>query len=112
MTTRTRSCYRLSLSKDIRAACEAFLRECKLTAREISAKLHISPASVYDVRRAAGLPIANRDGSRRRRPEQSRKDLPTCQWCGLLAPCTCTGPAHAADFLGRRDEPVCSGLGY
>ena len=112
MTTRTRSCYRLSLSKDIRAACEAFLRECKLTAREISAKLHISPASVYDVRRAAGLPIANRDGSRRRRPEQSRKGLPTCK-CGLLLPCTCGGkPRRAEDYLGRRGEQVIASFGW
>lgn len=31
---------------------------------------------------------------------------PRFRFCGLLAPCTCTGPMHAVDFLGRRGEPA------
>ena len=108
MPVKRRSCYKLS--DEIRAACFAMLKEDTKTAREIGEELGISPASVYDVRKAAGLPIANRGGSRKRRPEQSRKGLPKCPWCPLLAPCTCTGPDHATDHMGRRDEPICAPL--
>ena len=108
--TRARSCYRLGDS--IRAACFAMLKEDTKTAREIGEELGISPASVYGVRKAAGLPIANRGGSRKRRPEQSRKGLPTCK-CGLLLPCTCGGkPRRAEDYLGRRGEQVIASFGW
>ena len=108
--SRPRSCYRLS--DEVRAACLALLKAGTKTAREIGEELHISPASVYDVRRASGLPRAYRGGSRKRVAEPSREDLPTCRWCGLLAPCVCTGPMRAEQFMGRRDEPVCNALGW
>ena len=34
-----------------------------------------------------------------------REGLPTCPHCGLLSPCSCTGPRSAVDFMGRTREP-------
>ena len=113
MTARGRSCFRLADSTV--ASCVAMLKE-ERTVRAISAALGISGASVYDIRRKHLLGIERTHG--RKLAEVSRKDLPTCS-CGLLLPCTCAEenaargrPRRAEDFLGRRGEQVCSGLGY
>lgn len=45
-------------------------------------------------------------------PPAADSGLPRCEWCQLLKPCTCTGPMRAEDYLGRRDEPVASALGW
>ena len=39
------------------------------------------------------------------------KGLPRCEWCGLLKPCTCTGPRSAVEYMGRRGEPRISSGG-
>ena len=103
MTARGRSCFRLSDA--VIAACVAMLKE-ERTVRSIHAALGISGASVYDIRRKHMMGIDRTHG--RKLAEVSRKDLPTCQWCGLLAPCSCVGPIRAEQFLGRRGEQNCS----
>lgn len=45
-------------------------------------------------------------------PPAADKGLPRCV-CGLLLPCTCNGkPRSAVEFMGRRDEPIASPLGW
>lgn len=44
------------------------------------------------------------------RHERAGKPAPErCPWCPLLAPCTCTGPMRAVDYM-RSGEPAAGGL--
>jgi hypothetical protein len=108
MSRRPRSCYRLSDA--IQASCVALLREGK-TAKQIRETLDISAASVYAIRVKNGLPSKGRTHrSHVTAADDRREGMPTCEWCHLLAPCTCTGPDRAENHLGRRDEPVVAAL--
>ena len=101
------------------ARCRVLLAEGKLTVQEIATRLGKYPHYVYNIKWYDEHPI-QRAAARHKRPtnrmhkrhvtadQDSRKGLPTCQWCGLLAPCTCTGPMRAADFVGRAGESRCS----
>jgi hypothetical protein len=40
-----------------------------------------------------------------------RAGLPTCPYCELLKPCTCTGPRSAVEFMGRTREAEGSSRG-
>ena len=79
--------------KDV--TCLAMLKAGK-GFREIAKALHISQDTVRVIRVAHGLPVA---------PRESRVlvDMGRCA-CGLLLPCTCTGPRSAVEFLGRDGE--------
>jgi hypothetical protein len=66
----------------------------------IGAKLGISERTA----RAYVRHYKGSDGRNYRGPE------PRCA-CGLLLPCTCTGPMHAVDFLGRSGEPMACSSG-
>lgn len=72
---------------------------------EIARRMGISVGAVSAHRRLAGLPAL--------RAHETIKlpDLGRCKWCGLSNPCTCTGPRHATDHMGRRDEPVIGSAG-
>lgn len=59
-------------------------------------------------KRAAQHYIEGATGHSQERPKRHCKpvlDGQRCR-CGLLLPCTCTGPMHAVDFMGRRGEPA------
>ena len=84
--------------------CDLVLTELRKSPRpaylDIARPLGISTTTVYHIAHAAGLTKAKK--WERREPD--RKTLPTCEWCGLLAPCSCTGPRSAVEFLGRNGE--------
>jgi hypothetical protein len=67
---------------------------------EISARLGISErtARTY-VRHYQGSDARNYHGTE-----------PRCH-CGLLLPCTCSGPRSAVDYLGRSGEPMACSSG-
>jgi len=77
-----------------------------LSNTEIAHKMGITCGAVSTHRAVAGLP------PRRAHNAVKLPDLGRCKWCGLSNPCTCTGPRHATDHMGRRDEPVCNALGW
>ena len=77
---------------------------------EVAEIMHTSRDCVSAHRRFAGLPPMGRKRRYTTADKDSRAGLPTC-WCGLLLPCTCTGPARAEQFMGRRDEPRISSGG-
>ena len=85
------------------AACVALLND-RRTTRAIATELRISPASVYAIRDRNGLGTNRRKKRHMMADQDTRAGLPTCQWCPMLAPCTCTGPMRAADFIGRAGE--------
>ncbi len=86
------------------AACVALLKDGRTT-RAIANELHISPASVYAIRDRNGIGVNRRKKRHVMADQDTREGLPTCPWCPMLAPCTCTGPMRAADFIGRAGEP-------
>ena len=114
---RPRSCYRLS--DEVRAACLALLKEGK-TQKECAAELAISPASVYGIREAAGMPATNR-GRGKRHEADVYVERQRCR-CGLSlftdeekrqGHCNNCLPAEGAvAYMGRRDEPVIGGLSW
>lgn len=71
------------------------LKEQGKTYAEIGAILGVAPSTAKNYANNATRGDGRNHGG----------DLPRCQ-CGLLLPCTCTGPMHAVDFLGRRGESV------
>ena len=76
---------------------------------EVATIMGVSRGCVSAHRSHAGMPPMRKRHNADERI--SGKDLPRCPWCPLLAPCTCTGPARAEQFMGRRDEPRISSGG-
>ena len=81
-----------------------------LSIPEIAARMGISREAVASHRRLAGLPrkevkSPGATGKTWKKEAVQVPDLGRCRWCGLSNPCTCTGPRHATDHMGRREEP-------
>jgi hypothetical protein len=64
----------------------------KMTVEDVAKVMGISTLSVRTYGKHMALSKA-----------RQTDNLPRCQ-CGLLLPCTCTGPRRAEEFMGRKDE--------
>ena len=85
-----------------------------LIAKVVAERCGCSRLAVYTVREMLGLRTRKKRWTWRHRVTtkyDAPKDSPRCI-CGLLKPCTCTGPDRAENHLGRRDEPVIGATGW
>jgi hypothetical protein len=102
--------------RTLAARCRELLAEGKLSVPEIAARLGKRPNYVHalksnDARKGQRVykprlkrPTAKMYKRHVTAEQDTREGLPTCPFCTLLLPCTCTRPMRAADFIGRAGE--------